>query len=112
MSQHESISSRISPWTMLGFACLVATLLLTSPGVRVVRADEPNAAFVPLVSEAPPAQTCDAAGGQAPVTPSSVQQQVAGQAQVATSLEEAQGGFLMLNSRGYNYGPATASPDR
>lgn len=108
MSQTESISFRTSPWTLLGFICLAATLLLTSFGVTAVRADD----AAPLVSEAPPAASCSAAQAKPPVTPVSIQQQIVSPDRVAMNVDEANGAFLMLNNRGYNYGPAMGSPER
>jgi hypothetical protein len=110
MSQPDSNSERTSPATVLGFACLAATLLLTSPGVRVVRADEPVAAPAPLVSEAPPAASCDAVPVDPQASLTAIQQQVAGRAAVVLEADEAPGDFRMLNGRGYNYGPATDTP--
>jgi hypothetical protein len=85
---------RILEWakTCLGLSCLVATLLLTSPGVTIVRADETakpskqavKPAVIVPTSEKGPIQTAPRAEGPA---------------------AEAQRGPIVLNTRGYNYGP-------
>jgi hypothetical protein len=109
MTQPESISRSTRPWTLLGFACLAATLLLTSPGVEAVRADDGAPVGGALVSEAPPAPSCSAAQAE-PLA--RIQQQIVLPARVAMNADGGAGGLRMLNSRGYNYGPVERSPER
>jgi hypothetical protein len=75
--------------TSLGILCLAASLLLMSPGVRVVWADEARPVVEP--EEAVPARTGDetdpAPGGE------------------IDSPAGSPDDVIVLNTRGYNYGP-------
>jgi hypothetical protein len=44
---------RHAAWNALGYTALLVTLLLSSPGVRVVRADESRVSIQPVASEGP-----------------------------------------------------------
>lgn len=80
-----------------GAACLIAALLLLSPGVRVVRAEDGAPVSVaPVATIAPAAPTAyptvhvdDVENARRPGVP---------------AIEIAPG-VLVLNTRGYNYGP-------
>jgi hypothetical protein len=92
--------------TILGSLALVGTLALLSPGVRAVRAD----------ASAPPSEssldadgpTCEAGavtGGEEVVEYLRHLQRLQLE-QMASSPDVADGaGFVVLNNRGYNYGP-------
>ena len=100
--------------TLLGFACLTATLLLMSPGVHAVRADSGDLAGVlELVSELPAGPVCSPESAPVPAAPG-----LAELAEVERGLTALQpgrqalqvGGITMLNMRGYNYGRPQAAP--
>jgi hypothetical protein len=119
MLRSRSITSRLGH--AAGFALVAACLVLSLPGVRAVRADdEPGAtatfedfashAGVDASAPAPAADpSCQA--GAASVTPQGVEQQI--QAEVVRMKATAAGvkpvgdsQVILLNNRGYNYGPA------
>ena len=90
MVERERILERVR--NALGLSCLAATLLLTSPGVTIVRADETakpskvgaeTAVMQPAKQQAP-TKRVPRAGDPAP---------------------QAQQDAIVLNTRGYNYGP-------
>ena len=90
MVERERILERVR--NALGFSCLAAALLLTSPGVTIVRADESakpsklgaeNSVIQPANQKAP-TRPVPRAGDPAP---------------------QAEQGAIVLNTRGYNYGP-------
>jgi hypothetical protein len=84
----------------IGFACVIATLLL-SGGVSTVRADSPEGALMsidPVLVAAradPPAALVPT-----PVTPPGDQRAGVPAAEIAP-------GVIRFNTRGYNYGPPT-----
>lgn len=83
--------------TGLGLLCLVLTFLLWSPGVRTVRAgDGPS-----QVSPGSAAQELAAAA----VEPARSDGQIEMAPRVPDPRAEAVGGVVVLNTRGYNYGP-------
>jgi hypothetical protein len=118
MLRSRSITSRLGH--AAGFALVAACLVLSLPGVRAVRADdEPDAmatfegfashAGVDVSAPAPAADSsCQA--GAASVTPQGVEQQI--QAEVVRMKAAAgvkpvgDSQVILLNNRGYNYGPA------
>jgi len=88
---------RLAPLgTALGLVALVASLLLTSPGVRVVRAAEQ--------AEASPAPQC--ALDQAPTADAEVRRFLNDlRAENAVRSGPGHPGIVVLNNRGFNYGP-------
>ena len=93
--------------TILGSLALVGTLVLLSPGVRAVRADD--AAPPPELSLAADGPTCEAgtvSGGQEIVKYLQHIQRLQLEQMAASPDAAAGGGFVVLNNRGYNYGPA------
>lgn len=112
---------RISLWDRItsgaGLACLAATLLLSVPsGVRVVRADEDDAKWMSVdpALEAPTAP---------PAAPSTSPPEATRPSRVAAAGEpekanrpgiagvEVEPGVIVLNTRGYNYGPPPQPPE-
>jgi hypothetical protein len=92
--------------TGLGLGLVALTLLLDLPGVSVVQADEP------LVSEAAPGPTCAAEDGSK--TAAAVIGDIGARVERMRAAEIAAAGpdgFIALNGRGYNYGPALAADD-
>jgi hypothetical protein len=95
----------MGPWERVkaafGLLSVAAMLLLLSPGVRAVRAAGPEAA-------APAAQSQCSATSRSPADPE-VQAFIAElqreQLQRAATLPPGDGGIVVLNNRGYNYGP-------
>lgn len=76
--------------SLVGTLALVATFLLLSPGVRAVRADEPAPPAEPMAEEALPGAVAD----EMKAFPREVDPKAA-----------AESGDVVLNTRGYNYGP-------
>ena len=91
---------------ILGSLALVGTLVLLSPGVRAVRADDgAPPSEISLAADGP---TCEAGtvSGREEVVEYLRQIQRLQLEQMATSPDAAAGGgFVVLNNRGYNYGP-------
>ncbi len=93
--------------TILGSLALVGTLVLLSPGVRAVRADD--AAPPSESSLAADGPTCEAgtvSGGQETVEYLQHIQRLQLEQMAKSPDTAAGGGFVVLNNRGYNYGPA------
>jgi hypothetical protein len=102
------------PWRRLGeivgTACVVATLALLSPGVRVVRAEDEAlmsvdpelvaAAEGPVPSPSP--TVVPSAPAAYPIVPAS---DVANASRPGVPGIEIQPGVVVLNTRGFNYGP-------
>lgn len=92
------------PWpkarTAAGFLSLAATLLLSSPGVKLVRAEDADPPPAPAAAEGP---TCRA---DAPPTAAGVAELIArARQQATTQANSSNEDFVVLNNRGYNYGP-------
>jgi hypothetical protein len=83
--------------TGLGLFCLVLTFLLWSPGVRTVRAGDVAPQTSPGSAEQEPAA--------AVVEPARSDGQIEMAPRVSDPRAEAVGGVVVLNTRGYNYGP-------
>ena len=77
-----------------GLAALVGCFVLTSPGVRVVRADGPS----PAPASAP-------AEGRLEVVVEEVDGRVESAPRMPDPTAEAAEDVVVLNTRGYNYGP-------
>ena len=93
----------LDPITIGSWLCLVAMLALSSPGVRVVRADAPTAA----------GPVCEASGvrtipGQ-DVSAILEHLRAAALAEAAKQPDSNGESPIALNNRGYNYGPAGSS---
>ena len=93
--------------TLAGFLCLMAFLLLASPGVRVVRA---AGEALPEAAAAASGGSCDAAAASAAPVGDPVEAFLAQIRDDRPSTRALEDHFVVLNSRGYNYGPP-ASPD-
>ena len=93
--------------TLAGFLCLMAFLLLASPGVRVVRA---AGEALPEHAAAASGGSCNAAGASAAPVGDPVEAFLAQIRDDRPSPRAVEGQTVVLNSRGYNYGPP-ASPD-
>lgn len=89
--------------TALGCAATLAMLLLASPGVRLARADGVEAGA-----------QCDATAARSADSEAEALMEQLQREQLELILDrEAEPGIVMLNNRGYNYGPApTPSLDR
>jgi hypothetical protein len=83
-----------------GFLSLAGTLLLTSPGVKLVRAED---ADPPPAPPAAPGPSCreDAPSASAGIAALMARLRQQAAAQADSSSED----FVVLNNRGYNYGP-------
>ena len=93
----------LDPITMGGWLCLVAMLVLSSPGVKVVRADAPTAA----------GPVCRASGAQGvprrDVSAILKRRRAAAPAKAAEQPDSNREIPIALNNRGYNYDPAGSS---
>ena len=89
---------------VLGAACLVATLSLLSPGVRLVRAEDEALMSVDpgLAAAAERAAAAPVAAPAYPVVPGS---DVETARRPGVPGIESQPGVVVLNTRGFNYGP-------
>lgn len=86
------IELRRARWTDgLGLLCLIATLLLLSTGVRVARAGD---------VASPEGATCEAPESASPAAAASRRAGIR-----APEPREPISGVIVLNTRGYNYGP-------
>ena len=93
---------------ILGSLALVGTLALLSPGVRAVRADDDAPPVESsLAAEGPTCEAGTVSGGQGIVEFLQLIQRLQIE-QMAASPDgaDADGDFVVLNNRGYNYGPA------
>jgi hypothetical protein len=102
----EKQSVRRTLFTGLGLALVVLSVLLAVPTVSVVRADEPP------VSDPAPGPTCAAED------PEQSRAAIIGRLESAVEQMrpsrgegEAPPGFVTLNGRGYNYGPARSAEE-
>jgi hypothetical protein len=86
--------------TIPGWLAVAAMLLLTSPGVRTVRADADV-----LVSEVPDGPSCS---GRAEVEniEADLARYIEEARRAAAAQPDAGADYVVLNNRGYNYGPA------
>jgi hypothetical protein len=89
----------------VGFACVIATLLL-SGGVSAVRADSPDGA---LMSVDPALVAAIEAKAQSEIIPTVAMAPVDPRAGVPAA--EVAPGVIQLNTRGYNYGPPVGEID-
>ena len=83
--------------TASGLAALVACFGLLSPGVRVVQADEP----APAAEAAPAAEPAP----EVVIVPAQRDGEIEVLPRFDAPSEEERAGVLVLNTRGYNYGP-------
>ena len=94
----------LDAWTVIGYVALLGTLILTGPGVRATRAEDPAVSVAPIETEGP---TCSAA------SPIDESEQIAAFTRALreqAAAREAAGHEMpvALNGRGYNYGPGGA----
>ena len=94
--------------TILGSLALAGTLALLSPGVRAVRADDAAPAESSIAAEGPTCEAGTVSGGQEIVEFLQLIQrlQLEQMADSPAAAAAADGDFVVLNNRGYNYGPA------
>jgi hypothetical protein len=94
--------------TILGGLALVGTLALLSPGVRAVRADAGYTSDASsLAADGPTCEAGTVNGGPEIVEFLQHVQRLQIEKMAASSdSSEAGGDFIVLNNRGYNYGPA------
>ena len=107
------MSLRATHWnriaSLVGLLCLGTTLVLLPAGIRVARADEGVELLMSvdplLVAAEEVAATQPAAAG--PVVPGEGGDEI----RPGVSAREVQPGVIVLNTRGYNYGPRPAAID-
>jgi hypothetical protein len=94
------MKASIDPRAIPGWLAVAALLLLTSPGVRLVRADADV-----LVSEVPAGPSCS---GRSSASIEADLARYIQEARRAAETDPAKAGddVVVLNGRGYNYGPA------
>jgi len=102
----------------LGLLLLAAALLLAWPGVRAVRADQPD--MTPVAEDeyagrtaspaVPPAVAGEACEDAAPVRSARLPLPLPTDPRTEGAGKDADGGFVLLNNRGYGYG-ASDGPD-
>jgi len=87
--------------SVLGYAALLLSLLLSSPGVKWVRADEPLVSTAPVTTEGP---VCEA---QQPIDDHKLAQVLDTLTPQIEAREQAPDPNrpIALNNRGFNYGP-------
>ncbi len=96
--------------TILGSLSLAGTLALLSPGVHAVRADDAVSAESSLAAEGPTCEAGTVSGGQEIVDFLQLIQRLQIEQMAASpGATDAGGDFVILNNRGYNYGPAGAA---
>ena len=89
--------------TLIGSAALLATFVLALPGVKAVRAEGSG---LPLASNDGP--TCSQQGPEAGLAQSGVAMEQLRQQIAAQIGPDADSRIIVLNNRGYNYGPASS----
>jgi hypothetical protein len=96
--------------TILGSLALVGTLVLLSPGIRAVRADDTSApAESSPAADGPTREAGAVSGGQEVVeTLQHIQRLQLEQTAAAPPASDAGGDLVVLNNRGYNYVPSNA----
>lgn len=108
MEARKTLWNRIG--TLIGLLCLVMTLAILPFGVSTVRAGDEAETLMsvdPLLV-AGQAETADPAPFVAPViAPSDIE----GKLRPGSAGVEVQPGVIVLNTRGYNYGPPPATID-
>jgi len=93
--------------TILGSLALAGTLLLLSPGVRLVQADDAASAESSATDEGPVCEAGTVSGGQEVVDFLQLIQRLQLERMAASpDAADADGDFVVLNNRGYNYGPS------
>jgi hypothetical protein len=94
--------------TILGSLALVGTLALLSPGVQAVRADDDaTPAESSLAADGPTCEAGAVSGGQEIAEfLQHIQRLQREQMAASPDATDAGGDFVVLNNRGYNYGPA------
>ncbi len=104
----------------IGLSVFVAALLLSLPGVRAVRAGEPDMTPVggedfrglepssrtPVEKSPPAGQATEACGDSTPREPANRVARIP-----LPPAQDGSAGMILLNNRGYNYGSATAPDD-
>jgi hypothetical protein len=89
--------------SLVGSCALLATFVLALPGVKAVRAEQDG---MPLVSNDGP--TCSQPAPEAQLAQSSAALEVIRQQIAAQFGPGANDQIVVLNNRGYNYGPASS----
>ena len=92
--------------TILGSLALAGTLALLSPGVRAVRADDAASSESSIAAEGPTCEAGTVSGGQEITEFLQLIQRLQLERMAASpDAADAAGDFVVLNNRGYNYGP-------
>jgi hypothetical protein len=86
--------------TIAGFLSLAGTLLLTSPGVKLVRAEDADPPPAPAAAQGPSCRE-DAP----PASPGIAALKARLRQQAASQANSSDEDVVVLNNRGYNYGP-------
>ena len=101
--------------TTAGLVCLAASLLLSSTGVRTVRAEgseeAPKEALMSIDPELEARLEASPAARPAPVAPIAGTPRPEVEHRPGEPSVERQPGIIVLNTRGYNYGPASGEID-
>ena len=110
MRRSNGIASAIAPRVrnVAGIACVLATFALLSPGVRIVHADstEPGSpSTLAAPAAAAPASAPDATPVATPASPIVSASDVEAARRPGVSGIEVAPGIVVLNTRGFNYGP-------
>lgn len=98
-------------WNAVGLICLAMTLLLLPAGVRIVRADDEAAGRASVTPALPTPPVSDQATPQQSVVAPVVEINEAKEAlRRGGAGTEGEPGVIVLNTRGFNYGPPPARP--
>ena len=105
MADSVAPASSLRVLDLVGFACLVLTLVLFSGGVRIAQAENPEE----TLRSVDPALV---AGIPAPTpAPTGVKIEPGAEILPGTPAVEVQPGIIVLNTRGFNYGPPVGEID-
>ena len=109
MTTRPTLWNRLS--NAVGLICLAMTLLLLPAGVRIVRADDEAEERASVTPPLPTPPASELATPQKPVVAPVVEIDEAKEAlRIDSAGTEGEPGVIVLNTRGYNYGPPPARP--
>lgn len=96
-------------WNVAGLICLATTLILLPAGVRIVRADDEAAGPASATPTLPPPSASEQGTPQKPVVAPVVEIDEAKETlRRGSAGAEGESGVIVLNTRGFNYGPPPA----
>jgi len=107
----EPMRPQLKARTIAGFLSLAATLLLSSPGVKLVRAEDADTPPVPAAAEGLSSAAAEGPSCRAdapPAAPAVAELIAQARQQAASRVSSSSEDFVVLNNRGYNYGPPPA----